>query len=169
MERVAGERLLVARRMFFVLVAVVGLVGVFVVGVQGQAQALAPRPPDAILKQDNRALQDGRLISYCWSNSCVDGVPRYPSAVLVEPGTQLYIRLSENRRPERFSLRSRPSGQIDPTLRRVVRDGKTVAWDAYFRLERPDRHYYLGAFGVWKGSGGRSGDAYWQFHVKTGS
>jgi hypothetical protein len=169
MERVAGERLSVARRMFFVLVAMVGSVGVFLVGVQGQAQALAPHPPDAILKQDNRTLQHGSLMSYFWINRVVDVAPQHPSAVLVEPGTQLYIRLSENRRPERFSLRSRPSGQIDPTLRRVVRDGKTVAWDAYFRLERPDRHYYLGAFGVWKGSGGRSGDAYWQFHVKTGS
>jgi hypothetical protein len=51
----------------------------------------------------------------------------------------------------------------------VVRDGKTVAWDAYFRLERPDRHYYLGASGVWEGRGERGGDAYWQFHVKTRS
>src|SRR5215207_1105003 len=173
MQRVAGERLLVTRRMIFMLVAVVGLVGVFLVGVQGQAQALAPRPPDATLKQGNTILQDGRLISYCWIDRCVDGVSRYPSAVLVEPGTQLHIRLSENRRPDRFSLTSSrsPDGQsrrIDTTLRRVERDGKTVAWDAYFRLERPDRHYYLGAFGVWKNQSGTvRGDAYWQFHVKT--
>src|SRR5215212_2023099 len=171
MQRVAGERLLVTRRMIFMLVAVVGLVGVFLVGVQGQAQALAPRPPDATLKQDNRALQEGRLISYCWIDRCVDGVSRYPSAVLVEPDTQPYIRLSENRRPKQFSLSTSqtPDGRsrrIDTTLRRVVRDGKTVAWDAYFRLERPDRHYYMGAFGVWEGSRGNS-DAYWQFHVKT--
>jgi hypothetical protein len=170
MERVAGERLSVARRMFFVLVAVVGSVGVFVVGVQGQAQALAPRPPDATLKQDNKTLQHGLSISYCWVPVCADGPSRYPTAVLVEPGTQLYIRLSENRRPERFSLtsRSRPSRRIDTTLMPVVRDGKTVAWDAYFRLKRPDRHYYLGAFGVWEGRGERGG-AYWQFHVKTRS
>ena len=51
MQRVAGERMSVAKRMIFVLVAVVGLVGVFLVGVQGQAQALAPHPPDATLKQ----------------------------------------------------------------------------------------------------------------------
>lgn len=144
----------------------------FLAGVQGQAQALAPHPPDTTLKQGTRTLQDGRLISYCWINRCADGVSRYPSAVLVDPGTQLHIRLSENRRPERFSLRRSwsPDGRerrIDTTLRRVLRDGKTVAWDAYFRLERPDRHYYLGAFGVWKGSRGSS-DAYWQFHVKTG-
>jgi len=167
MERVAGDGLLVTRRMFFVLVAVVGVF--LVVGVQGQAQALAPHPPDATLKQGNRVIQHGNLVSYCWVPVCADGPPRYPSAVLVEPGTQLYIRLSENRCPERFWLRSRTSGRIDTTLRPVVRDGKIVAWDAYFRLERPDRHYYLNASGVWEGRGERGGDAYWQFHVKTRS
>lgn len=51
-----------------------------------------------------------------------------------------------------------------------MRYGRTVAWDAYFRLECPDRHHYLGAFGVWKDDGGRErGDTYWQFHAKTGS
>jgi hypothetical protein len=155
--------------------ALVLLSGVFLAGVQGQAQALASHPPDALLKQGNKILQDGRLISYCWIDGCADGVSRYPSAVLIEPGTRLHIRLSENRRPERFSLTSSrsPDGQsrrIDTTIRRVERDGKTVAWDAYFRLERPDRHYYLGAFGVWKNlSGTVRGDAYWQFHLKTGS
>ena len=89
------------------------------------------------------------------------------------PDTQLYIRLSENRRPKQFSLSTSqtPDGRsrrIDTTLRRVVRDGKTVAWDAYFRLKRPEHQYYMGASGVWKGAGGRHGDAYWQFHVKTG-
>ena len=83
MQRVAGERLLVTRRMIFMLVAVVGLVGVFLVGVQGQAQALAPRPPDATLKQDNRALQDGRLISHCWIDRCVDGVSSAQSGDLL--------------------------------------------------------------------------------------
>jgi hypothetical protein len=166
MEKVAGERLLVARRMFFVLVAVVGVF--LVVGFQGQAQALAPHPPDATLKQGNRTLQHGNLSTYCWGRVCADGPQEYPTAVLVEPGTQLYIRLSEDRRPERFSLRSRAaSGRIDTILRPVVRDGKIVAWDAYFRLGRPDRHYYMNASGVWGGE--RGGDAYWQFHVKTRS
>lgn len=51
-----------------------------------------------------------------------------------------------------------------------MRYGRTVAWDAYFRLECPDRHHYLGAFGVCKDDGGRErGDTYWQFHAKTGS
>ena len=171
MQRVEGAHQVVMRRIIFVLVAVVGLVGIFLVGVQGQAKALEPHPPDATMKQNLRALQNGHLVSYCWIWGCTDGLSRYPSAALVEPDTQLYIRLSENRRPKHFSLSTSqtPDGRsrrIETTLRRVVRDGKTVAWDAYFRLERPDRHYYMGAFGVWEGSRGNS-DAYWQFHVKT--
>jgi hypothetical protein len=162
-------------QMASMVLASVLLGGMFLAGVEGQAQALESHPPDAIMKHGNKILQDGRLISYCWIDRCADGVSRYPSAVLVEPGTRLHIRLSENRRPERFSLTGSraPDGQsqrIDTTLRRVERDGKTVAWNAYFRLERPDRHYYLDAFGVWKDDGGKvQGDAYWQFHLKTGS
>lgn len=149
--------------------------GALLAGVQGQARALASHPPDAVLKQENRVLQEGRLISYCWIDRCVDGFSRYPSAVPVDSGSRLHIRLSENRRPERFSLTSSgsPEGRsrrMDTTLRRVARDGKTVAWDAYFRVDRPDRHYYLGAFGIWSDNGGRvHGDAYWQFHLRTTS
>ena len=60
----------------------------------------------------------------------------------------------------------------DGVARRLFGDlaGKTVAWDVYFGLERPDRQYYLGAFGVWKNQSRTvHGDAYWQFHVKTGA
>jgi hypothetical protein len=106
---------------------------------------------------------------YFWIDRIVDVAPQHPSAVLVEPGTQLYTRLSENRLPEQFSLRSRATGRIDTTLRPVVRDGKMVAWDAYFRLEHPDLHYHLRASGTWEGRGGRSGYVDWLFHVKTRS
>ncbi len=164
-----------ASQLVFVALASVLIGGAFLAGVQERAQALEPRPPDAILKQGDRTLQDGHRIAYCWTRGCVDNFEdMYPSAVVVEPGAQLRIRLTENKRPRQFSLessRSRDgsSRRVDTTLRRVVRDGRTVAWDAYFRLERPDRHYYLDAFGVWRDDGGRErGDAYWQFHAKTG-
>jgi hypothetical protein len=162
-------------RLASVVLVLALLSGCLLAGIQEPVRALASHPPDAILKQGNRILQNGRLISYCWINGCADGVSHYPSAVLVEPGTRLYIRISENQRPEEFSLAARrsPGGQwrrIDTTLRRVERDGKTVAWAAYFRLQRPDRQYYVDAFGVWKDDGGRvRGDASWQFHLKTGS
>ena len=164
-----------AARLVLMALAMVLAGGVLLAGAQGRAQALASHPPDATLRQGGAILQEGRLISYCWSGRCVDGVSNYPSAVLVDPGTRLRIRLSENRRPEEFSLtrswsRDGQGRRIDTTLRRVVRDGKTVAWDAYFRVYRSDRHYYLDAFGAWKNQSGTvRGDAYWQLHVKTRS
>jgi hypothetical protein len=145
------------------------------VGVQGQGLALASHPPDAILKGDARKLQEGRLISYCWGDTCADGFPRYPAAVRVDAGSRLRIRLYEKERPDRVSLRSSPSpdGQwrrVDTVLRRVKRGGETVTWDVSFRVNRPDRHYYLDVFGIWNDAGGRAyGDAYWEFHVKTRS
>jgi hypothetical protein len=66
-----------------------------------------------------------------------------------------------------------PIGQarrLDTTLRRVERDGKTVAWNVFFRVDQPDRHYYLDTFGMWKEVPGTHisyGDVSWTFHVKT--
>ena len=39
-----------------------------------------------------------------------------------------------------------PAGEgrlLKRTLERIVADGKTVAWDAVFFVNRPDRDYYL--------------------------
>ena len=58
---------------------------------------------------------------------------------------------------------------LNRTLERVVRDGKTVAWDAVFYVNRPDRDYYLVSRGLWRDTQGCGEDqyAYWSFHVKT--
>jgi hypothetical protein len=55
------------------------------------------------------------------------------------------------------------------TLKRVVRDGRTVAWDAVFRVGQPGRDYYLVTEGHWKDREGCDDDqfAYWSFHVKA--
>ena len=85
-----------ASRLAFLASALVLASGLLFAGVQ--AQALEPRPPDALLKQGDRTLQKGRPIAYCWTRGCVDYFEdRYPSAVLVEPGAQLRIRLTENK------------------------------------------------------------------------
>ncbi len=57
------------------------------------------------------------------------------------------------------------------SLERVVKDGKTVAWDAVFFVNRPGRDYYLISEGHWQDREGCGADqyAYWSFHVKTRS
>jgi hypothetical protein len=32
----------------------------------------------------------------------------------------------------------------------VERGGKTIAWDVFFRVNRPDRHYYLDLSTAWE-------------------
>jgi hypothetical protein len=41
--------------------------------------------------------------------------------------------------------------RLNTTLRGVERDAKTVAWDVFSRVNRPDRPYYLDTYGTWKG------------------
>lgn len=57
--------------------------------------------------------------------------------------------------------------EIRRTLEPVVRDGRTVAWDARFGLNRPGRQHYLIAEGHWKGCDGMDDFALWSFHAKT--
>jgi hypothetical protein len=125
----------------------------------------------------------GRLGSYCWPTpdgfGCSDAfISKYPAADLVRAGSRLHIRINKAQRPETFNLYAarkvnergwmvRPR-QLNDSLQPVVEDGQTVAWDAYFYVNRPGRHYYMGAEGFWDDAAcGQQGDASWTFHVKT--
>jgi hypothetical protein len=104
----------------------------------------------------------------------------YPAGDRVEAGSRLYIKLRKPQRPDRFSIHAYrdldgdgfPVGdaqRLSISLERVVRDGKTVGWDVFFYVNRPDRHY-LNASGRWnhvRGTKASSGSSSWYFHVKT--
>jgi len=138
------------------------------------------RPPKTVLYEGQRELQTGRLGSYCWfgpsrGGRCADMAELGSSAAdSVRAGSTLHVRVLKPQRPERFSISAYrkvdewgfPTGRtrrLESSLRGVVQDGHTVAWDVLFRVNEPGRHYYLNAFGVWEGAG----DASWTFHVKT--
>jgi hypothetical protein len=146
----------------------------------GVAYAQDNQPPKTVLYEGERELQTGRLGSYCWfapsgAGECVDvGGLRYPAVDSVRAGSTLHIRILTPQRPDKFSISAYrkidkwgfPAGRtrrLETSLRRVVEDGQTVAWDVFFRVNQPGRHYYLDAFGVWEGTG----DAGWTFHVRT--
>ena len=163
---------------------VVVLAALALVAFGGVAYSQDDRPPETVLYKGHEALQTGRLGSYCWSGAsgpglCVDVAElRYPAADSVRAGSTLHVRILKSQRPEKFSISAYrkvdewgfPVGRttrLDTSLRRVVEDGRTVAWDVFFHVNEPGRHYYLNAFGRWESGGGGGGDASYTFHVKT--
>jgi hypothetical protein len=153
-------------------------------------------PPNAVLMKGDTAIQKGLGGSFCWSywneakdyweGVCADvayakKTDLYPrQAVLVPAGSTLRIRLYKPQRPEAVQLvqgfKNNPQAffgwgrPLPKNLRRVERNGKTVAWDIVFRVVRPERHRYLGVEVVWEqvpGTHASYGDAAYTFHVKT--
>lgn len=182
---------MVRRALILLTTAVVALVGLVAVQATALEGSRDRHPPDTVLKQRSQILQMGRQGSYCWSyfveaeqfwvGSCADIVPSYPAGDRVEAGSRLHIKIRKPQRPDRFSIHEYrdldgdgfPVGdaqRLSTSLERVVRDGKTVGWDVFFNVNRPDRHYYLNASGRWnhvRGTKASSGSSSWDFHVKT--
>ncbi|MDQ3981497.1 MAG: hypothetical protein M3271_02310 [Actinomycetota bacterium] len=142
-------------------------------------------PPATNLRHRGRAIQKGALGSYCWSypagsdgtaaTKCADGTWYFPRAAMAAPGG-FRIRIRKRARPTEWGIWAyrrvrRGEGWVEPVgpatriphrLRRFEVDGRTVAWDAIFRLREDDRHYYISASGEWD-----QGDAHYTFHVRT--
>ena len=161
--------------MYFVLVLAIALSTVTVVATQAQAIRLF----DPVLMKGHTVLQHGGFAygtshvykNGSWNTYYADGLGEYPSAAVVGAGRKLHIRLNKAQRPDRFTIKDHETGRhLKTTLRRVQRDGKTVAWDVYFRVNRPNHNYYLDTRGVWKhvpGTHTSYGYYVHLFHVKT--
>ncbi len=182
----------VRRRTFVLLAAIaVTLVGIVLV-TQRPLSAHDHQIPDTVLMKGTKELQAGtRVVESSWDrpagdNECVNVnafyTTRFPETDRVAAGAKLRVRIVKSQRPDSFEIAAyrkvdengAPSGQgrlLNRTLERVVRDGKTVAWDAIFSVNGADRDYYLISEGHWQDRDGCGADqfAYWSFHVKTGS
>ena len=170
----------------------VALMGV-VLATQIPASAHDHRIPQTILKKGAKELQAGtRVAESNWVYPSGDGLCgnenavyswRFPETDSVAPGSRLRIRIFKTQRPDSFEVAAYPTvdeagmpgGEgrlLNRSLQRVLRDGETVAWDAVFYANRPDRHYYLVSEGHWRdrqGCGNADQYASWSFHVKTRS
>ena len=162
---------------------VVALVGVLVA--QGPASAHDHRIPKTVLMQGKEELQTGRKVEYSdWVASagggeCVhahaDYALRFPRVDNVAAGSKLKVRIYKSHKPRPFNMvevdkEGNPTGEVSVRLKPVVRNEKTVAWDAVFRVDRPDTRYRLVSEGYWndrEGCGGKQ-HAFWSFQVKTG-
>jgi hypothetical protein len=121
---------------------------------------------------------------YSWGWPEVDRLG-VPVGDRVAPESKLRVRIYKNQQPDTFRVTAypkvvqngdywEPSGQerlLGSSFKPVVQDGRTVAWDAIFYVNRPDRDYYLVTEGHWRDLQGSGEDqwAHWGFYVKTAS
>jgi hypothetical protein len=152
--------------------------------------SFAHRPPNAVLMKGATVLHTSNVGAFCWYYGPDDelcGDPAFdwsfPRADgFLKAGTRLHIRLAKPERPEFVRItayrgfdkkRKLPIGEgreLVHTFGRVERDGKTVGWDVFFRVNRPGRHYYLDTVAVWEEVPGTRisyGGASYSFHVRT--
>jgi hypothetical protein len=195
-ETQAKPRLMVLATALSVALVFAAL-AVFAAKARASEASFAHLPPKAILMKDSQVLQvrgasGGSWFYYQdggWSGGAGDNFGEYlfPKADEVEAGTRLHVRLAKPERPsiidtnayprvrngEEFLPGKVPAGQkrrLESTLRRVEQDGKTVAWDVFFRVNEPGRHYYLVVHAAWKrvpGTHVSYGDPDYAFHVTT--
>jgi hypothetical protein len=176
------------RRMVALLVAV-AVAGAVLIA-QGPALAHDHKIPRTVLMKGAKELQVGtKVYKSSWDQlfneelcygEVIEYRYRFPETNGVAAGSKLRVRIFKAQRPDSFEIAAfrtvdengEPSGEgrlLNRTLERVVSDGKTVAWDAVFSVNRPNRDYYLVTKGHWKDRAGCGTDqfAYWSFHVKT--
>ena len=179
------------RAMLLMAAMTVALVSI---GLAGQAPASAHDHliPKTVLMKGAKELQTGRLVvDSSWTRPAGGGEFvtqsavyswRFPEVDRVAVDTKLRVRVLKSQKPDTFSItaypkiddKGAPSGQerlLQRSLKPVVQDGRTVAWDVIFYLNRPMKDYYLVGEGHWRDVEGSGEDqwAHWGFHVKTGS
>jgi hypothetical protein len=161
---------------------------------QAQAGSYDSEPPKAVLSKYKTALQTRGYSGGAWyfyrdggcSGFVADnfGIYTFPKPDTVAASRRLHVRIVK---PERSAVRvnahprlkdaelggKTPAGQrqvLKHTLRPVRREGETVAWDIFFRVNEPDRDYYLVVRVEWERVPGTHisyGYANYGFHVKT--
>jgi hypothetical protein len=136
---------------------------------QARAGSFAKGPPQAVLMKGSYVIQVRRVEAAHWYfyergrwvETHIDSFDfAYPKADAVKAGRMLTVRLGKPQRPSTVRITAYPrldangdhaghAQELKPTLARVERGGKTIAWDVFFRVNRPGRHYYLDVYPVW--------------------
>ena len=149
------------------------------------------QPPETVLMKGSKELQAGRLTdeyrwSYpspsgkaCWTDDATIPFAFPRSLPTVAAGSTLKVRVYKRHEPrpmvvQEIDHEGQPRGEVAANMRPVARDGKTVAWDAVFTVDRPDTVYSLLAEGHWQDRDCSvepiEADQFtrWSFRLKTG-
>jgi hypothetical protein len=170
-----------------VLAVALALAVVAVAGAEARAGSFDDGFPEQLLKQGGSVLQRGDLNHGTWHwyeagewNTVFADYGEWPRAVPVGAGSRLRIRINKPERPAIYRIKAYNKGEhgwpigkarhLDTTLRRIERNGKTVGWNVFFRVNRPDAPYFLETRGRWERVPGTHisyGFESLHFHVKT--
>jgi hypothetical protein len=104
----------------------------------------------------------------------------FPKAVVLNKGTRLHVRIFKPERPHiRISSHTRknengylvpPRQELEHTYKRVKKNGKTYAWDVFFRVGQSKHNYFTVVHAVWNKQPGTHisyGDVDYPFHIQT--
>jgi hypothetical protein len=171
------------------IIATMALAGIAIVAAEARAGSFSDGFPKQVLMNGATVLQDGSFYygtwnSYEageWNQVHADGIGGFPQADTVRAGSRLHIKTNKPERPASFRIRaykqvgqfSTPIGTgrlLNTNFRRIQRDGQTVGWNVFFRVNEPNRHYYLETGGRWEREPGTHisyGNSHENFHVKT--
>jgi hypothetical protein len=139
----------------------------------GSFGSFGSEPPRAVLMKYKTVIQaqghSGGTWCYYeggpgWSCTIYDnfGTYSFPEPDTVGPGRRLHVRFYKPQRPSTVEINAYPrlskdglylSGQrrqLKRMLRPVKKDGVTVGWDVFFRVNQPERHYYLVVRSAWE-------------------
>jgi hypothetical protein len=164
------------------MIATMALAGIAIVVAEARAGSFDGFPKQVLMKGAT-VLQDGNFYYGTWhwyeagewNGAHADGLGGFPRADTVRAGSRLHIKTNKPERPASFKIRAYKkfgaTGRLlNTTFRRIERDGKTVGWDVFFRVNEPNRHYYLETRGHWERVPDTHisyGTSHENFHIKT--
>ena len=152
----------------------IALVTLAVFAAEVRAGSFDSEPPEAVLMKYKTVLQargntSGTWHFYeggGWNYIIYDNFGEYefPDPATVGAGRRLHVRFDEPQRPSAVTINAWPRvkdgydfeipagqrRQLKHTLSPVVQGGETVGWDVFFRVNQPERHYYLVVRSGWE-------------------
>ena len=167
-----------------IMVALIGALLGPVAPARADHDSQTRNPPRVRLIHDGEVAQRAFSWSYCWSYStddygvvqCGDGFPEYPDADLIDGSPRVTLRIPYSAEPKRLRIAAYrkikekdgweqtvgEGERLEYSLKPHREKGHIEAWDAVFKLDEADRHYYLDVY-----TRLQQGDPAYALHVRT--
>jgi hypothetical protein len=163
----------IGRSLVIILAAALAVATLAVFTAEARAGSFDSQPPEAVLMKYKTVLQaqgnaGGTWHFYegGWNHIIYDNFGEYafPEPDTVGAGRRLHVRFDEPQRPSAVTINAWPKAkdgydfevpagqrrQLKRTLMPVKQGGETVGWDVFFRVNQPERHYYLVVRSGWE-------------------